>query len=230
MSAMSSLKLPEDARAVDTDEAQARAQLILSLRGQGIGDRAVLSAVERVPRRLFLAAVHHQFAYEDSILPIECGQVVLAPSFVARIVQALRVEARHKVLEIGTGSGYQAAILAHVAGSVDSIDRYRTLATLAAQRTAALKLSNVRVHEGDGLDGLKARAPFDRIILTGAVNAVPEALLNQLAPDGILIAPVGDMGNVQQLTRITRDGDGLHVEELEPVRMIALTSGKASIL
>ncbi|WP_417670460.1 protein-L-isoaspartate(D-aspartate) O-methyltransferase [Roseibium sp.] len=230
MNAVSSLKLPEDPGAVDQDEAQARAQLILTLRGQGISDRAVLSAMERVPRRLFLAAAHHPLAYEDSVLPIECGQVVLAPSFVARVVQALQVEERHRVLEIGTGSGYQAAILAHLAGSVDSIDRYRTLASLASQRTAALKLANVRVHDGDGLAGLKQRAPFDRIILTGAVSDVPEILLSQLAPDGVLIAPIGQPGEIQMLVRIRRSEGGDQREELEPVRMVALTAGRAEQL
>lgn len=226
----SPLELPENPRAVDPDESQARAQLVLTLRGQGIGDRAVLSAIERVPRRLFLAAVHHGLAYEDASLPIECGQTVLAPSFVARIVQALQLTASHRVLEVGTGSGYQAAVLAHVAGEVESIDRYRTLANLAGQRIAALKLANVRTHHGDGLEGMKQKAPFDRIVLTGAVAEVPELLLRQLAPDGILIAPVGEAGQLQTLVRITRQEGGERREDLDTVRLVSLRPGRAEQL
>ncbi|MBD8878765.1 protein-L-isoaspartate(D-aspartate) O-methyltransferase [Roseibium polysiphoniae] len=230
MTDLSPMQLPSDPLSVETDEVQARAQLVLALRGHGVGDRAVLSAIERVPRRLFLAAVHHSLAYEDSSLPIECGQVVLAPSFVARMAQALKLESGHRVLEVGTGSGYQAAVLAHLAGQVDSIDRYATLASLAGQRTAALKLSNVRIHVGDGMEGLKQKAPFDRIVLTGAVEEIPEALLSQLAPGGILMAPVGLSGKPQIMTRVTRGEDGDQSEDLEIVRMVSLIKGAAERL
>ncbi|MEJ8475996.1 protein-L-isoaspartate(D-aspartate) O-methyltransferase [Roseibium algae] len=230
MSNLTSLNLPSDPLSVDSDEARARAKLVLTLRGLGIGDRAVLSAIERVPRRLFLSAAHHGLAYEDSSIPIECGQAVLAPSFVARIVQSLQIEAGQRILEVGTGSGYQAAVLAHLGAEVDSIDRYSTLASLARQRIAALKLSNVRIHKGDGLEGLKQNAPFHRIVLTGAVTEIPEALLSQLGPRGILIAPVGEPSAPQRLVRIIRGDDKDEQQVLEIVRMVSLTKGRSERL
>ena len=216
---------------VDQDEAQARAQLVLTLRGRGVGDRAVLSAIERVPRRLFLSAIHHGLAYEDSALPIECGQTVLSPSFVARVVQYLEVQKSHRVLEIGTGSGYQAAVLGHLGGEVHSIDRYRTLAELAGQRIAALKLPNVKIHHGDGLAGMGKRGPFDRIVLTGAVIEVPEVVMSLLSEDGLLIAPQGEPCSVQSLVRIRRTAGAYSRETLaNGLRLTALVPGQAEFL
>ncbi|MBD1546302.1 protein-L-isoaspartate(D-aspartate) O-methyltransferase [Roseibium aggregatum] len=222
--------VPEDATAVSLDEAEARAGLVLALRGRGIGDRSLLSAIERLPRRLFLSARYHRLAYEDASIPIECGQTVSAPSYVARVVQALGLTRDHRVLEVGTGSGYQTAVLGHLAGEVDSIDRYKTLVELATQRAAALKLKNVRIHHADGLGGLKERAPFDRIVLTGAVPDVPEVLISQLAPEGILIAPVGEPGKPQALTRILRGAAGDDYQEIDRVRLVSLTQGRADRL
>lgn len=222
--------VPEDATAVSLDEAEARAGLVLALRGRGIGDRSLLSAIERLPRRLFLSARYHRLAYEDASIPIECGQTVSAPSYVARVVQALTLTRDHRVLEVGTGSGYQTAVLGHLAGEVDSIDRYKTLVELATQRAAALKLKNVRIHHADGLGGLKERAPFDRIVLTGAVPEVPEVLISQLAPEGILIAPVGEPGKPQTLTRVLRGAAGDDYQEIDRVRLVSLTQGRADRL
>ncbi len=192
-----------DASDVSSDEAEARAALVLTLRGRGIGDTAVLSAIERVPRRLFLAARHHKFAYDDSPLPIECGQIVSAPSRVAQVAQALELSRGLRVLEIGTGSGYQAAVLGLLAERVDSLDRFQTLAGLAAQRTAALKLGNVVIHHADGFNGLRQNAPYDRIVLTGAVHDIPPELMFQLGPQGILVAPIGPAGLPQRLIRLS---------------------------
>ncbi|MTI45677.1 protein-L-isoaspartate(D-aspartate) O-methyltransferase [Roseibium hamelinense] len=225
-----STALFEEAARVAPDEAEARAALVLTLRGRGIGDRAVLSAIERVPRRLFLAARYHRLAYDDAQLPIECGQVVSAPSRVALIAQALQIKPDHAVLEIGTGSGYQAAVLGHLAGRVETIDRYRSLSALAAQRLAALKLNTVTVHHADGLAGLKSRAPFDRIILTGSVTEIPEVLYTQLAPAGMIIAPVGPPGSPQVLTRIRRTETADVADPLGQVRSVGLTRGVAEIL
>jgi len=212
------------------DEAEARAALVLGLRRSGIGARELLSAIERVPRRLFLSARHHELAYEDSPLPIECGQVVSAPSQVARVVQALEVGPNNSVLEVGTGSGYQAAILGHLAARVDTIDRYSTLAKLAHQRLAALKLGKVQVHHADGMTGLKARAPFDRIVVTGAVEEVPETLLTQLAPDGILIAPIGPSRQPQVLTKISFQTGHREDTQFGEVRLVSLVAGRAQSL
>ncbi|GGB54223.1 protein-L-isoaspartate O-methyltransferase [Roseibium aquae] len=219
-----------DGSQVLPDEAEARAALVLGLRRRGIGSRELLSAIERVPRRLFLSARHHDLAYEDSPLPIECGQVVSAPSFVAAVLQALSVSSSHSVLEIGTGSGYQAAILGHLAARVDTIDRYRTLADLARQRLAALKMTKVEVHCADGFTGLKSKAPFDRIILTGAVDAVPETLINQLTPDGVLIAPIGPARQAQVLTRISFETGNRVEKQIDRVRLVSMSPGRAQSL
>lgn len=215
---------------VSSDEVEARAALVLTLRGHGIGDTAVLSAIERVPRRLFLTARHHKLAYEDSPLPIECGQIVSAPSRVAQVAQALELSRGHCVLEVGTGSGYQAAVLGHLAERVDSLDRYKTLVSLAAQRTAALKLGNVAIHHADGFAGLRQHAPFDRIVLTGAVSELPPELLLQLRTPGILIAPVGAAGQPQVLTRLRRTDAGDVFEKIDMVRVTTLVPGQAQKL
>lgn len=212
------------------DEAEARASFMLGLRRRGIGARDILSAIERVPRRLFLSARFHGLAYEDSSLPIECGQVVSAPSHVAKVVQALEIQPRHRILEIGTGSGYQSAILGHLAGRVDTVDRYQTLVGLAEQRIAALKLGNVFVHHNDGLLGLKQKAPFDRIVLNGAVEGVSEELLGQLAPDAILVAPVGAAGETQELVKLSRISGKFAKTTIGEVRAVSLIGGKASQL
>lgn len=209
------------------DEAEARASFVLGLRRRGIGARDVLSAIERVPRRLFLSARFHGLAYQDADLPIECGQVVSTPSHVAHVVQALDIQPKHRVLEIGTGTGYQSVILGHLAGRVDSVDRYETLVTLAEQRIAALKMSNVFVHHNDGLLGLKQKAPFDRIILNGAVEDLSEELLGQLAPDAILIAPLGAAGAPQDLIKMMRNSGDFTKVKIGEVRCVALTAGKA---
>ncbi len=230
MSGLVAAIAPEEAAAVSADEVEARAGLILALRRQGIGAHAVLSAIERVPRRLFLSARHHRLAYEDSLIPIECGQSVLAPSYVAMVVQALEIASDHSVLEVGTGSSYQAAVLGHLAARVESLERYRTLVELAEQRIAALRLRSVVIHHADGFAGMRSKAPYDRIVLNGAVKEIPEVLLEQLSHRGMLIAPVGAPDTVQQLVRIARTdaGDIRHV--IGSARTVSLTPGLAKRL
>ncbi|WP_094461797.1 protein-L-isoaspartate(D-aspartate) O-methyltransferase [Pannonibacter phragmitetus] len=215
---------------VTQDESEARAALVLSLRRRGLNDRRVHSAIERVPRRLFLSARHHRFAYEDSLLPIECGQVVSAPSMVARMVQLLEIAPNHRVLEIGTGSGYQTAILSHLSQYVFTADRYQTLINLARQRIAALKIQNVEFHHADGLTGLRERAPYDRIILTGSVPAIPDSVRLQLAPDGILLAPVGPAGQQQDLMCMRKVDGEYQSSKVGEVRLVALRDGIAQVL
>ncbi|NBN62219.1 protein-L-isoaspartate(D-aspartate) O-methyltransferase [Microvirga tunisiensis] len=215
---------------VSSEEFEARASLVLSLRRRGVNDRRVLSAIERVPRRLFLAARLHRYAYEDCLLPIECGQVVSAPSLVARMAEALEIQPSHRVLEIGTGSGYQTAILSQLCQHVFTVERYQTLISLARQRLAALKITNCELHHADGLQGLRERAPFDRIVLTGAVTSIPQILKAQLASDGILVCPIGAPGTLQALVRF-RKGAESHVEEsLGELRLVSLRPGKADFL
>ncbi|MES0882154.1 protein-L-isoaspartate(D-aspartate) O-methyltransferase [Roseibium sp. SCP14] len=209
------------------DEAEARAALVLALRQRGVGARDVLAAIERVPRRLFLSARHHGLAYEDAVLPIECGQTVSAPSIVAFTVQALNLEAGHAVLEIGTGSGYQAAVLAHVAERVETLDRFATLTDLATRRFAALKLENVKAWQTDGFEGLKQKGLYDRIVVNAAVDAIPDVWVQQLKPGGYLIAPVGKANEVQSLIRFQKTENVMTAETLLTVRTVMLRPGIA---
>jgi len=212
------------------DEAEARAALVLALRRRGVGARDVLAAIERVPRRLFLSARHHSLAYDDAALPIECGQTVSAPSLVAFTVQALNVAPDHAVLEIGTGSGYQAAVLAHVAAHVETIDRYATLTELATRRFAALKLENVKARQMDGCDALRQKGPFDRIVVNAAVEEVPDAWVQQLRPGGFLIVPVGKARQPQSLIRFQKTETVMTAETLMMVRTVMLQRGLAKKL
>jgi len=212
------------------DEAEARAALVLALRRRGVGAREVLAAIERVPRRLFLSARHHGLAYDDAALPIECGQTVSAPSLVAFTVQALNVAPDHAVLEIGTGSGYQAAVLAHLATHVETIDRYATLTELATRRFAALRLENVKARQMDGCDSLRQKGPFDRIVVNAAVEEVPDNWIQQLKPGGYLIVPVGKARQPQTLIRFQKTETVMTAETLMMVRTVMLQRGLAKKL
>ncbi|WP_428641454.1 protein-L-isoaspartate(D-aspartate) O-methyltransferase [Roseibium sp.] len=212
------------------NEAEARAAFVLGLRRRGVGARNVLSAIERVPRRLFLSARHHGLAYEDAALPIECGQTVSAPSLVAFTLQALDISPEHSVLEIGTGSGYQAAVLAHLADRIETLDRFATLTKLASQRFAALKLENVKARQMDGLAGFKQKGPYDRIVVTAAVEAVPDAWVQQLKPGGLLIAPLGKAREPQSLIRFQKSESVMTAENLITIRTVMMQPGLAKKL
>ncbi|MCA1296918.1 protein-L-isoaspartate(D-aspartate) O-methyltransferase [Stappia indica] len=209
---------------------EAIAALTLRLRSGGIRDNRVLSAIERVPRRLFLSAALQKHAHTDTALPIECGQTISQPTVVAWMTAALDIAPEHKVLEVGTGSGYQAAVLGHLSREVHSIERYRTLADLARERLSTLKIASVTVHHGDGLEGLPEKAPFDRIIVTAAGPEIPPALLDQLADGGKLIMPVGPKGGVQVLTLAEKKGATMVTRALQEVRFVPLVEGVASRL
>lgn len=200
-------------------------QLIQSLRDQGIRDDAVLSAVGDVPREVFVEEAFADQAYADQALPIACGQTISQPYVVALMTEALKVSPQHRVLEIGTGSGYQAAVLSRLARQVYTIERYGTLAETAGQRFARLGISNITQRVGDGTLGMPDFAPFDRIIVTAAAKELPEAYLNQLAPGGILVIPLEERPGRQALWRITRDEKGFIREHLLPVRFVPLVEG-----
>jgi protein-L-isoaspartate(D-aspartate) O-methyltransferase len=211
--------------------AEARMEFLLGLRQRGIRDTNVLRALEQVPRERFVGEEQVALAFADRALPIDCGQTISQPYVVAAMTEALDVRPAHKVLEIGTGSGYQAAILAHLAKSVVSIERYRTLADEARSRLAELELANVTVLVGDGTEGARDYGPFDRIVVTAATPEIPKALTEQLAAGGILLAPVGPHDGVQMLTRFEKGSSGkLAAEELMAVRFVPLVAGKAASL
>ena len=220
------------AETADHDQkAEERMEFLLQLRKRGIQDTRVLRALETVPRERFVEESQQELAFADQALPISCGQTISQPYVVAAMTEALEVGPHHRVLEIGTGSGYQAAILARLAWEVVTIERYRTLAQTARARLAALGLNNVTVTVGDGTKGDPERAPFDRIIVTAATPQIPPPLLEQLAPDGILIAPIGPTGGVQQLVRLHKKKDGtIEERSLMTVRFVPLIPGQAASL
>jgi len=203
------------------------ARLILGLRSQGVSDAAVLTAMEQTPRDLFTPELFQERAWEDSALPIACGQTISQPFIVGLMTQALNVESRARVLEIGTGSGYQTAVLSRLARLVYTVERYRTLMGEAEARFRALELGNIITRFGDGSAGWPEQAPFDRILVTAAAPAEPKTLLAQLKPAGILVAPIG-RGPIQTLKRYVSDGKGVFKEEvLCDVRFVPLLDGVA---
>ena len=203
------------------------ARLVLALRTQGVTEPKVLKAIEATPRELFTPELFRERAFEDSALPIACGQTISQPFIVGLMSQALKLDRRSRVLEIGTGSGYQTTILSKLARLVYTVERYRTLMREAEARFKQLDLTNVITRFGDGGEGWPEQAPFDRIMVTAAPPEEPMALLAQLKPSGILVAPIG-RGPVQTLRRYTGDGKGgFAMEDLIDVRFVPLLEGVA---
>jgi protein-L-isoaspartate(D-aspartate) O-methyltransferase len=199
----------------------------LTLRRRGISDQAVLRAMEEVPRDVFVDPEDRRDAYRDSALGIACGQTISQPFVVAYMTEQLQLQKHHRVLEIGTGSGYQAAILARLCGNVVTIERYRTLADSARARLAKLGYINVEVVLGDGFDIPDSAGNFDRIIVTAAMEQIPEALTRRLESGGVLIAPVGPHQGTQTLVRVSRTEAGFARKELVDVRFVPALPGIA---
>jgi protein-L-isoaspartate(D-aspartate) O-methyltransferase len=199
----------------------------LGLRRRGISDQTVLRAMEEIPREDFVEPTDRGDAYRDSALGIACGQTISQPFVVAYMTEQLHPQRHHRVLEIGTGSGYQAAILSRLCGEVLTIERYRTLADSARARLAKLGCGNVEVMFGDGFDVPASAGQFDRIIVTAAMEQIPETLLQRLEPGGILIAPVGPHRGTQTLVRVTRTDAGFERRELVDVRFVPALPGIA---
>lgn len=202
-------------------------RLLMELRQAGIGDSRVLAALERVPRDRFVDPAFADQAYDNVALPISHGQTISQPYVVAFMTEALEVGERMRVLEVGTGSGYQAAVLAHLCRRVYTIERYRSLLREAEARFEELGLHNITTRFGDGMLGWPEQAPFDRIIVTAAAESVPEALLEQLALGGAMVVPVGRSELGQDVLRIRRGEEGYDSEPLLPVRFVPLLSGVA---
>jgi protein-L-isoaspartate(D-aspartate) O-methyltransferase len=199
----------------------------LTLRRRGISDQAVLRAMDEIPREVFVEAADRADAYRDSALPIACGQTISQPFVVAYMTEQLHPQKQHRVLEIGTGSGYQAAILSRVCGQVLTIERYRTLADSARTRLKRLGCDNVEVMLGDGFDVPASAGHFDRIIVTAAMERIPQSLTQFLETGGILIAPVGPPHGVQTLVRVVSTDAGLVHKELVDVRFVPALPGIA---
>jgi protein-L-isoaspartate(D-aspartate) O-methyltransferase len=200
-------------------------RLLMELRRNGIADDRVLGAIERVPREKFVPATFLDQAYENVALPIGNGQTISQPYVVARMTEALEVGDRHKVFEIGTGSGYQTAVLARLCRRVFSIERHRPLLREAELRLTELRLNNVTLRYGDGTKGWAEQAPFERIIVTAAAAQLPPQLTDSLAVGGILVAPIGEERRDQRLLRIRRGESGFTTEELGIVRFVPLVAG-----
>lgn len=199
----------------------------LALRRRGISDQAVLRAMEEVPRERFVEPDHRDDAYVDTALPIACGQTISQPFVVAYMTEQLEVRPHHRVLEIGTGSGYQAAILSRLAADVVTLERFRFLAERATQRLGELGYGNVEVLVGDGFQVPDSAGQFDRIIVTAAMEEIPEALVARLEPEGILIAPVGPQAGEQVLVKLRKTAQGVERTNLIGVRFVPALPGLA---
>lgn len=201
-------------------------RLLMRLRREGVTDTRVLSAIESVPREVFVDERFRDQAYEDTALPIDSGQTISQPTVVAWMTWALQVGERMKVLEIGTGSGYQAAILSKLCRRLYTVERHKDLLRQAEKRFEELRLRNITTRAGDGSKGWKEVAPFDRIIVTAAAGEVPKALLEQLSIGGVMVVPVGEQGSEQILLRIQRTEDGFDTQHLMNVRFVPLVGEK----
>ncbi|ODA68743.1 Protein-L-isoaspartate O-methyltransferase [Methyloligella halotolerans] len=208
--------------------AQDQIGLIMQLRRRGIRDTRVLRAMELVPRDVFVEPSFLKHAYQDIALPIECGQTISQPYVVAFMTEALEVADHHTVLEIGTGSGYQAAVLSQLCRHVYTIERYRELQKLADDHFEALGIDNVSTIIGDGWIGWPPQAPFDRIIVTAAAPELPEALVDQLKVGGRMIIPIGENRDSQSLVQVDKFGEDDEFTErsLLPVRFVPLVKGR----
>jgi protein-L-isoaspartate(D-aspartate) O-methyltransferase len=210
-----------------SQESVERMEFLLSLRRRGIMDQAVLRAMDEVPREHFVEPAFNEDAYADRALPIACGQTISQPYVVAYMTEKLGVGPKHRVLEVGTGSGYQAAVLSRLAREVISIERYRTLVDVARRRLTTLGFTNVDIIAGDGLEGVPDRAPYDRIMVTAAAETIPPALIEQLGEGGVMVLPHGPHNGSQAILRITKEPSGIRQETLIAVRFVPLLPGQA---
>ena len=207
------------------DNATLKMQFLFSLRKAGVVDKKVLDAMDRIDRKNFINGVFSEKAYDDTPLPIACGQTISQPTVVGLMTQALQVTSRDKVLEVGTGSGYQAAILSLLARRVYTVERYSLLVNNATKVFQKLNISNVTTILADGGYGLEQQAPFDRIIVTAASDDPPASLLSQLKTGGIMVIPVGQSDNIQNLIKIAKTDGGYDYQDLQTVRFVPLVAG-----
>lgn len=209
----------------DPETAERKMRFLFALRQRGVTDPRVLEAMERIDRGVFVRGHFEDRAYDDTPLPIPCGQTISQPSVVGLMTQALQVGPRDKVLEIGTGSGYQASVLSLLCRRVYTLDRHRRLVTEAEAIFRHFGLTNITAMVADGSHGLPEQAPFDRIMVTAAAEDPPGPLLAQLKIGGIMVVPVGQSDAVQTLIRVRRDENGYEYDELRQVRFVPLVEG-----
>ena len=207
------------------DNPTLKMKFLFSLRKAGVVDKKVLDAMERVDRKNFINGVFSEKAYDDTPLPIACGQTISQPTVVGLMTQALQVTSRDKVLEVGTGSGYQAAILSLLARRVYTVERHSLLVNSATKVFQKLNIGNITTICADGGYGLEQQAPFDRIIVTAASDDPPASLLSQLKIGGIMIIPVGQSDNMQNLIKIAKTDGGYEYQDLQSVRFVPLVAG-----
>ncbi|PBC24854.1 MULTISPECIES: protein-L-isoaspartate(D-aspartate) O-methyltransferase [unclassified Mesorhizobium] len=212
------------------DDREGFAAFLLRLRGRGTVPKALIAAFEATPRRGFLAAHFHQLAWSDRMLPIECGEAIEGADMQAAVIAALAIEAGNRVLEIGAGSGYTAAVMSRLAARIVTIDRYKTLVEQARQRFEALGIGNIIVRQSDGSGGLPAEGPFDRIVAWAAFDSLPRFLLDQLSSGGIVIAPIGPEEGEQVLAKLTKVGSRFEREDIGLVRLQPILRSIAAVI
>ncbi|RWD61807.1 protein-L-isoaspartate(D-aspartate) O-methyltransferase [Mesorhizobium sp.] len=212
------------------DDREGFAAFLLRLRGRGTAPKALVAAFEATPRRGFLSAQFHSIAWSDGMLPIECGEAIEGADLQAAVIAALHIEPGNRVLEIGTGSGYTAAVMSRLAARVITIDRYKTLTEQAKQRFDALAISNIIVRRADGSNGLPNEGPFDRIVAWAAFDSLPRFLLDQLSSGGIVIAPIGPEEGEQVLAKLTKVGSRFEREDIGMVRLQPILRSVAAVI
>jgi protein-L-isoaspartate(D-aspartate) O-methyltransferase len=212
------------------DDREGFAAFILRLRGAGIASRELFAALEATPRRNFVAAPWQSVAWSDRMIPIDCGEAIEGADLQATTLLALDVQPGMRVLEIGTGSGYTAAVLGRLAGRVISVDRYKALVEQARARIEALGIQTVHVRQADGSNGLPADGPFDRIVCWAAFDSLPRSFVDQLAVGGIMITPIGPGDDIQELAKLTKLGSRFEREEIGKVRLQPVMPGLAAAL
>lgn len=212
------------------DDREGFAAFLLRMRGRGVGDQALFSAIEATPRSAFVPGQWRDAIWLDRMLPIACGEAIEGIDLQARVIAALALEPNHRVLEVGTGSGFTAAVMGRLSGRVLTLDRYRTLCGEAERRISALGLSNVIARQADGFDGAPVDGPFDRIVAWAAFEGMPRSFVDQLASGGVMVAPVGPPDGVQKLARLTKLGSRFEREDIGEVRLQPLARGVAAAL
>ncbi len=213
-----------------SDEREGFAAFLLRLRGKGMVPKALVAAFEATPRSGFVSGHYHSIAWSGRTMPIECGEAIEGADLQAAVIAALAIEPGNRVLEIGTGSGYTAAVMARLAGRVVTIDRYKTLADQARQRFEALGIGNAIARQADGSNGLPGEGPFDRIVVWAAFESLPRFLLDQLSSGGIVIAPIGPEESEQVLAKLIKVGSRFEREDIGTVRLQPILPGVAAVL